>query len=179
MTAIVDTSISTEQSRLQTIRRLLPKDVGGILGIIIVTILVLTAIFADQIAPYGFREGSRRDARLPPAWLDGGSTDHLLGTDQQGWDIFSRIIYGSRVSLTVGVFGVLLASSIGIVLGTVSAYFGGWVDSAVMAFVNLMLSIPYFSARNRRSNSAGAKPAQCDPDFWCNRLANFYSPHTW
>jgi ABC-type dipeptide/oligopeptide/nickel transport system permease subunit len=131
------------QTRQQTIMRLLPRDIGGIIGITLTTIIILTAIFAQQIAPYGYKEGSRRDARIPPAWVDGGSMDHLLGTDQQGWDIFSRIVYGSQVSLTVGIFGAGMATLLGVILGTASAFFGGFVDTAVTSFTNLILSVPY------------------------------------
>lgn len=130
-------------SRWQRIRRLLPRDIGGVIGITLTITIILIAIFAEQIAPYGYKEGSRRDARIPPAWVEGGSMDHLLGTDQQGWDIFSRIVYGSQVSLTVGVFGAGMATLLGMILGTSAAFFGGIVDTAVTSFANLILSVPY------------------------------------
>lgn len=135
--------LTPSQERWKTLRNILPKDFGGVLGIILTLMVVIVAIFAPLIAPYDIKEGSRRDAKLPPAWYEGGSTAHLLGTDVQGWDIYSRILHGARVSVTVGLFGVLLASTIGLILGTLAAYFGGWVDTLVNAFVNVMLSIPY------------------------------------
>lgn len=124
-------------------RRYLPQDIGGYIGIILTTLVLLTAIFAEQIAPYGYKEGSRREARIPPAWVEEGSTAHLLGTDVQGWDIFSRIVYGSQVSLTVGILGAGMATILGVLLGTTAAFFGGIVDTVITAFVNLILSIPY------------------------------------
>lgn len=138
-------SVATLQNPAQSprVRRLLPRDVGGAMGIILTVTIILIAVFAEQIAPYGYKEGARRDARMPPAWIEGGSTQHLLGTDVQGWDIFSRIVYGAQVSLTVGVFGAGLAALIGIVLGTLAAYYGGIVDTIISAFVNLILSVPY------------------------------------
>lgn len=132
-----------EKTRIQKLRRYIPRDISGSIGILLTVLVIFTAIFAEQIAPYGFKEGSRRDAKLPPAWVDGGSTEHLFGTDVQGWDIFSRIVYGSQVSLTVGLFGAGLASILGILLGTLAAFFGGIVDTLITSFVNLILSVPY------------------------------------
>ncbi|MBA3871746.1 MAG: ABC transporter permease, partial [Anaerolineae bacterium] len=122
---------------------LLWRNWGTCLGIVILVVLVLTAVFADQIAPYSIQQGELSSARKPPAWYTGGTSAHLLGTDQLGQDIFSRIIYGARVSVSVGFFGVLLATSIGITLGMLAGYLGGWVDRFISAGVNLLLSIPY------------------------------------
>jgi len=143
MTKIKNVAVAAEPSRRQKIRRFLPRDVGGTIGIILTAFVILTAVFAEQIAPYGYKEGSRRDARIPPAWVEGGTTAHLFGTDVQGWDIFSRIVYGSQVSLTVGIFGAGLAAMLGVILGTMAAFFGGLVDTIITAFVNLILSVPY------------------------------------
>ncbi|MEX2501156.1 MAG: ABC transporter permease, partial [Trueperaceae bacterium] len=101
------------------------------------------AIFAQWVAPYGPAEGDFLASRIPPAWNPDGSPAHLLGTDQLGQDLFSRIIYGARVSLMVGVFGVALSLTIGVTLGLLSGYFGGWIDTIVTGFTNLLLSIPY------------------------------------
>ena len=119
------------------------RSIGGAVGTTIILLLGLTAIFAHQIAPFGPQEGDFMVAKLPPVWREGGNPHHLLGTDQLGQDIFSRIVYGSRVSLTVGLFGVALAATIGVTLGLLAGYFGGWVDLAITAWVNLLLSIPY------------------------------------
>lgn len=142
-------SESSQQQRSRALfspRRLLyrlVRDVSGLAGACLLIIVILTAVFAPQIAPFGPAEGDLLDARQPPAWHEGGSTRHLLGTDQLGQDIFSRVVYGTRVSLTVGFFGVLLAASIGVSLGLLAGYFGGWVDTIITAFTNLLLSIPY------------------------------------
>lgn len=124
-------------------QRYLPRDIGGYIGISLTVLIFLVAIFAEQIAPYGYKEGSRRESRIPPMWVEGGLPDHIMGTDVQGWDIFSRIVYGSRVSILVGIFGAGMAAALGVVLGTVAAFFGGIVDTLITAFVNLILSIPY------------------------------------
>ena len=123
--------------------RLLRRDAAGMTGFVLVLTIVAIAVFAPWIAPYGPTEGDFLAARLPPAWMEGGSTDHLLGTDQLGQDVFSRIVYGTRVSLMVGVLGALLAVTIGVTLGMLAGYFGGWFDSLVTGFTNLLLSIPY------------------------------------
>lgn len=123
--------------------RLLRRDRAGMAGFVIVLGVIATALFAPWIAPYGPTEGDFMAARLPPAWMDGGSTAHLLGTDQLGQDVFSRIVYGTRVSLLVGGLGALLAVTIGVTLGLLAGYFGGWFDSLVTGFTNLLLSIPY------------------------------------
>ncbi len=118
-------------------------DPGAILGLILVTLVVLTALFADQLAPFGPTEGSLTNAKRPESWQERGLPGHLLGTDQLGQDILSRVIYGARVSLTVGFFGVLLASAIGVTLGLSAGYLGGRVDALVSGAVNLLLSFPY------------------------------------
>lgn len=135
-----------EQSWRNTIARLgqlLFRDKGGLFGLIIFVLLVFAAVFAEQIAPHDPLEQNLRAAKQPPAWQEGGSWEHPLGTDQLGKDILSRIIYGARVSLTVGFFGVLIAISIGLVGGLIAGYVGGRVDATIMGFINLWLAIPY------------------------------------
>lgn len=112
-------------------------------GAVILCLLVLCAVFAEQIAPYGAQEGDFAAAKRPPAWDEGGSWANPFGTDQLGQDVFSRIIYSARVSLTVGFFGVLLAMTIGLTAGMLAGYLGGWTDAGVTAVTNLVLSIPY------------------------------------
>jgi ABC-type dipeptide/oligopeptide/nickel transport system permease subunit len=114
-----------------------------VIGLILVLALVVIAVGAPWIAPYGMTEGDLLSAKKPPVWHEGGSSEHILGTDQLGQDILSRMIYGARVSLTVGFFGVLLAVVIGVTLGIVAGYAGGWLDAVINAMTNLLLSIPY------------------------------------
>ncbi|MFO7898471.1 MAG: ABC transporter permease [Planctomycetota bacterium] len=127
-------------------RRLLRELRGspaGLAGLILITLVAGAALFAPWVAPYGPSEADFLSSRLPPAWYEGGSTAHLLGTDQLGQDLFSRIVYGARVSLLVGLLGVSLSLTIGVTLGLLAGYFGGWLDTVVTAFTNLLLSIPY------------------------------------
>lgn len=123
--------------------RLLFSDAAGLVGGIILLVLLACALFADQLAPFAPTDGDLSSARVPPAWHDRGTWAHPLGTDQLGQDILSRIIYGSRVSLTVGFFGAGLATLIGVTLGLAAGYFGGWLDWIITSLVNVMLSLPY------------------------------------
>jgi peptide/nickel transport system permease protein len=82
------------------------------------------------------------DARLPPAWVEGGSSKYLLGTDSQGRDILSALMYGARISLAVGLASVLLSLLIGVTLGVLAGYRGGWIDAALMRLCDVMLSFP-------------------------------------
>jgi ABC-type dipeptide/oligopeptide/nickel transport system permease subunit len=133
----------TLRHRLAYVWRLLWRDKSGLLGLVMFSSVVFCAIFAPLIAPYDPLEIHLRDSKLPPAWQEGGSPDYLLGTDALGQDILSRIIYGTRVSLTVGFFGVLIAGSLGLVVGLVAGYLGGRVDSIITSVVNLILALPY------------------------------------
>lgn len=133
----------TLKSRLAYVARLLVRDRGGMIGFALFIIIVITAIFAPAIAPHDPLDQNLRAAKQPPAWSEGGSWDFPLGTDTLGRDMFSRIIFGTRVSLTVGFFGVLIAGTLGMVTGLVSGYLGGRVDSTIMGLINLVLAIPY------------------------------------
>lgn len=129
--------------RLAFIGRLLWRDKGGMLGLFLFLLVVFAAVCAPWIAPYDPLEQVLEDSKIPPAWNVGGSWKHPLGTDNLGRDIFSRIIYGSRVSLTVGFFGVLIAATLGMIIGAIAGYLGGRVDSIITNMVNLVLSLPY------------------------------------
>ncbi len=133
----------TLRHRLTYFGRLLWRDKSGMLGLLLFFILIFSAIFAPWIAPHDPLEQNLRFNKKPPAWAAGGSWDYPLGTDNLGRDTLSRIIYGSRVSLTVGIFGVLIASGIGMLIGLISGYIGGRLDNAVTALINLILSLPY------------------------------------
>lgn len=127
---------------IQSVWRRVVFHPGGAIGLTILLILVSCAVFADVIAPHD-TSGDFSVSRLPESWNEGGSRAHLLGTNRLGQDLFSRIIYGSRVSLLVAVGGVSLAATIGVSLGLISGYMGGWVDRVISSLVNLILSVPY------------------------------------
>ena len=102
----------------------------------VIVIIILLAIFAPVIAPYG---EAQQDLT---ARLQGPSAAHIFGTDELGRDVFSRILYGARVSLVVGIFPAIISLFIGIVLGLISGYFRGWIDYVIMRFADIMLSFP-------------------------------------
>jgi ABC-type dipeptide/oligopeptide/nickel transport system permease subunit len=133
----------TLKDRLAYFGRFLWRDRSGVVGLIIFAIVVFAAVFAPVISPHDPFTQNLRDGKMPPGWSAEGSWDHPLGTDALGKDIFSRVIYGARVSLTVGFFGVLIAASLGLVIGAISGYVGGRVDAAIMGVINLVLSLPY------------------------------------
>jgi peptide/nickel transport system permease protein len=114
-----------------------------VLPLAILVPFVLIALFADLIAPYDPTEPIL-GAKIfePPFWMDGGSTHALLGTDFQSRDLLSRLIFGARVSLIVGVMGTLIAGSIGTALGILSGYLGGWVDQLIMRLTDAWLALP-------------------------------------
>ena len=103
------------------------------------------ALLAPWIAPYNPFDAASLDlnaAFAPPAWISPGNTNHLLGTDDQGRDMLSTILYGARISLGVGVAAVLFALALGITLGLVSGYFGGRIDAFIMRIADIQLSFP-------------------------------------
>ena len=104
---------------------------------------VLLAVFADYVAPYDPTEPvPGMKIFTPPAWMQGGDVRVLLGTDFQGRDILSRLIFGARVSLIVGVMGTVVAGGIGTLLGILAGYLGGWVDQVVMRLTDAWLALP-------------------------------------
>jgi peptide/nickel transport system permease protein len=113
-----------------------------LLPIAILLTLVILAAFADFIAPYNPEIGSLSQRFKPPAWIAGGSTAHLLGTDHIGRDVLSRLIFGARVSMMVGFTAVIIAGVVGSSLGILSGYLGGWVDQVIMRVTDTWLALP-------------------------------------
>ena len=129
---------------LPTIRQLPTFRTNGLpmLPIAILVTLALLAIFADLIAPSNPEIGSLSQRFRPPAWVAGGSTEHLLGTDHIGRDVLSRLIFGARVSMMVGFTAVIFAGVLGSALGILSGYLGGWVDQVIMRVTDTWLALP-------------------------------------
>lgn len=109
---------------------------------IILSLVIISAVFAGQLAPHHPTEGELRMRTKPAAWVEGGSTTHLLGTDDQGRDTLSRIIHGTRISLAVSLIAVLLAGTLGTVVGLIAGYKGGLVDAVLMRLADIGLSMP-------------------------------------
>lgn len=119
------------------------RDKVAIASFIILCIYVVACYTAPLIAPYNPYDPTIidiMDSEMPPMWLEGGDQRFLLGTDAQGRDLFSTILYGTRISLTIGICAVLLQAFLGISLGLISGYFGGRVDSFLMRLADIQLS---------------------------------------
>ncbi len=124
------------------ISRLLWRIRLGVLGGVIVLVLVITALFAPYIAPHDPYEQSLTARLKPPVWQPKGSWEHILGTDHVGRDMLSRIIYGARVSLSIGALAVGFSLLIGVTLGVLSGYYGGIIDSIINFAVNVTMGFP-------------------------------------
>lgn len=114
-----------------------------IIPLVILTTMVLTAIFAPQLAPHDPVKSSLAKRNIPPAWTAKGTTEHLLGTDPVGRDILSRIIFGARVSLLVVSISLGTGLLVGTSLGLIAGYFGGLIDEAISRIVDIWLSLPF------------------------------------
>jgi peptide/nickel transport system permease protein len=119
-------------------RRRLPLLAGGV----IVAAATIIAVIAPLIVPHDPFVQNLSARFIPPAWMKGGSSAHLLGTDQLGRDYLSRLILGARISMMIGVSTIVLSGLIGTTLGMLGGYFGGWVDRVVMFVVSCRLAIP-------------------------------------
>lgn len=116
------------------------RNPGAIIGMVLMSIFVVAAVFAPALAPYEVNEqvGDLAANGTPP------SSEHLMGTDKQGRDQFSRILFGLRLSLIVGVVTVAVGLALGLLIGSLAGYFGGWIDSVSMRVMDIMLAIPSF-----------------------------------
>ena len=110
--------------------------------LVILVGIAFVAVFANQLAPHNPEIGSLTARFKPPFWVKGGSTQYLLGTDQLGRDVLSRLIFGARVSMVVGLTAVVFAGIVGTTLGIVSGYLGRWVDQVIMRLVDTWLALP-------------------------------------
>lgn len=124
----------------EAVRRLF-RNPMAIVGMVLISVFVLVAIFAPLIAPYSPTDNSWLD-QVRPGQYPGPSAEHWLGIDPLGRDVFSRIIFGARQSLLIGVVSLALGATAGVALGVLAGAFGGWVDTVVMRFVDIMLSVP-------------------------------------
>ena len=116
--------------------RTLTRDPGPLLGLVVLVALIVGALSATWLAPYDPLAASDTHALAPP------SAQHLFGTDDAQRDVFSRVLYGGQVSLRVGLISVGIAAIIGSLLGLIAGYFGGWLDSLIMRFMDILLAFP-------------------------------------
>lgn len=127
-----------KQSRLREIWHQLKKNKLAVVSMVVLCLIVLLAIFGPLIAPYSYDEQDVFNANT------GSTPEHLLGTDKLGRDILSRLIYGTRQSLLMGVFAVAVGAIIGITIGCISGYYGGWVDNLCMRLLDIYQAVPMF-----------------------------------
>ncbi|MDN8611847.1 ABC transporter permease [Variovorax ginsengisoli] len=137
----------------KTLARWLDSDVGhsfrnspvAMIAAVIAFLCLFCAVFAGWVTPHNpfdLATLELGDARLPPVWSAEGSTKYLLGTDDQGRDILSAVIYGARISLVVGIVSVVLSVLVGVMLGLLAGFWGGWLDAFLMRVCDVMLSFP-------------------------------------
>ncbi|HEY0836387.1 MAG TPA: ABC transporter permease subunit, partial [Azospirillum sp.] len=118
------------------------RNTGAVAGLVVIVVLALLALFADVVAPHSPIAQYRDTILVPPVWQDGGSWMHILGTDDIGRDMLSRVLYGARLSLLIGLIVVTLSLAVGLALGMAAGFFGGVVDIAIMRLMDILLSLP-------------------------------------
>ena len=128
--------VKENESYLQAVARRFRYHKAGYFSFWVVMVIALLSVLAPVIAPYAPTDITAQ-FNAPPSW------QHLLGTDQIGRDILSRLLYGTRTSLMVGVFSTIIATGVGVVLGLLAGYFGGITDSVIMRFTDMVMSFPY------------------------------------
>ena len=124
--------------------KLLLKNRLALVGLSLLLLFVFVAVFVPLLAPHEPWQQNLRSRLLPPAWLEGGTTAHLLGTDQLGRDVFSRILHGASVSLQVALIAVSISTFVGVLLGALAAFYGGWLDNVISGIVDVLLALPAF-----------------------------------
>jgi ABC-type dipeptide/oligopeptide/nickel transport system permease subunit len=125
-----------------TVRRLWRLK-WGLAAAVVMLVIALVTVLAPWVAPHDPLAVNIRHRLAPPAWMTGGARDHPLGTDQVGRDLLSRVIYGGRVSLVIGVSAVVVSATLGVLLGLAAGYFGRRADWTIMTLVNIMLTFPF------------------------------------
>src|SRR4030042_5372228 len=128
------TGLSRSQRIMRTLTLIVPAT--------LLTIVALTAIFAPLLAPYDPAKGKMTERLIPPFFLEGGSTAHLMGTDNLGRDVLSRLIYGARVSLSVSLLAIAITSIVGTILGILAGYLGGRTDAFIMRITDIAMAFP-------------------------------------
>jgi len=141
---VEEIGVRPQKTKLQRFLRFVKKNPAGFAGMILVFLAVSAAVFAPMLVPFDPSKASLPSRLDPPSWADPtGESTFFLGADQLGRDLFSRIIYGARISLMVGFFGVLIALVIGTFMGLISGFFGKWLDDLIMRVADIQLAFPF------------------------------------
>jgi dipeptide transport system permease protein len=145
VTQVANTPVSVDPSRRARFAEFwyyFSENRGAVIGFWFFVFLVVLAIFAPLIAPHAPNAQYRDAVLVPPFWQEGGRAAYLLGTDAVGRDILSRLIYGTRFSLFIGVIVTTISLVGGIVIGVIAGYFRGWVDTVIMRLMDIILAFP-------------------------------------
>ena len=140
--AAIVPSVPAPPSGFATFWASFSENKGAVIGLVILSIIVLLAIFADVVAPHSPLVQYRESVKVPPVWETGGTWRFALGTDGLGRDILSRLIYGARVSLFIGMMVMMVSFVVGAILGLVSAFSGAVVDTLISRLMDLIMSVP-------------------------------------
>ncbi|AUG98901.1 dipeptide ABC transporter permease DppC [Pectobacteriaceae bacterium CE70] len=142
VTESVVNSAPKPMTPLQEFWHYFKRNKGAVVGLVYILVMFTIALGANVLAPHLPAEQFRNSLLNPPAWQEGGSWHFILGTDDVGRDILSRLMYGARLSLLVGCMVVVMSLVLGIIFGLMAGYFGGVVDSIIMRVVDIMLALP-------------------------------------
>ncbi len=143
MTNIVAGAV-TEEGRTSLYRRIWPKSNPPVVPVLLAVVFVFCGIFGPWIAPYSLDQTDFSAVLKPPFWQEGGSMAHLLGTDQLGRDILTRMLHGSQLSLILAAISVAGAGAIGVALGVIAGYSRGFLGALIMRVVDAFLALPFF-----------------------------------
>lgn len=138
----VETLIQSPPSALQSFWYSFRENRGAVIGAVIVGLVILCAIFANILAPYDPLQQFREFTKLPPVWSTGGNWKYPLGTDPLGRDMLSRVLYGARISLFIGLSIMIVCAFLGTCLALLAAFVGGIIDVVIMRMMDLILAIP-------------------------------------
>ena len=159
------------------------RDRVAMVSCAVFVFLFVSAVLAPWISPYNPYDPANIDilaSETPPMWMEGGTSEYIMGTDAQGRDLLSTMIYGMRISITIGVFAVLLQAFLGIVIGLISGYFGGKLDSFFMRMADVQLSFSYLMVAIFMSAVLQAAIGSATPPFGCDiftAIAVFKRPY--
>jgi peptide/nickel transport system permease protein len=142
--AQIDLHNTKTKKRMPVFFRKIFKSPAGMVGLIIVLFVIIVAVFSPSLAPYDPYDINLHDRLQPPSFTSGdGTTPHYMGTDSLGRDLLSRVIYGSRISLILGITATILGTSLGVILGMLAAYYGGYTDTFISWISNVQLAFPF------------------------------------
>ena len=131
-----DENTVKKQNQFLEVMKRLAYNKGAVLGGILFLLVLIVALLAPVLSPFGYAEVNLQERLVSPC------AEHLFGTDQMGRDILSRILYGARYSLLIGIGSVLFSAVFGVIIGSISGFYGGWIDNLIMRICDIIQSVP-------------------------------------